>query len=137
MRKLSISTGESRARDTYGYTIVRLKDSETGKLYRCSGGGYDMVGTVLAAWLEDVHADKLRELAHAGRAHATYSKSGGYKSGTGELYGMTYHADEDRVSLDGACGVESVRRIAEAAGVTLRSIPTRSGYTRGWYADEA
>lgn len=48
MRTLTISTGTSRGRETHGYPIVRLRDSETGKLYRCMGGGYDMVGIVLA-----------------------------------------------------------------------------------------
>lgn len=131
MRKLMISTGTSKGRDTYGYTIVRLRDSETGKLYRTMGGGYDMVGTVLADWLQDVHQDRLREIAD--RAYAAVED--GHYSTSGDLYGMTDNRDAGLVTLDGACGVESIRRIAEAAGVELHHIPSKSGRTEGWYAD--
>jgi hypothetical protein len=134
-RTLTISTGTSRGRDTYGYTIVRLRDSDTGKLYRCMGGGYDMVGTVLADWLTDVHQDALRTI----RDRAYYiSDTGRFAPSKNPeaLYGMTKYTD-GRVSIDGACGVESVRRIATAAGVKLRSFPTRDRRnTGGWTVEE-
>lgn len=132
---LTISTGTSRGRDTYGYAIVRLRDSDTGKFYRCNGGGYDMVGTVLADWLTDVHQDALRAL---GRGRAYYfADTGRYVTNQSPdaLYGMTWHSD-GRVRLEGACGVESVRRIAEAAGVVLRSLPSKHGETAGWLVVE-
>ena len=132
-RTLTISTGTSKGRDTYGYAIVRLRDSETGKLYRCMGGGYDMVGTVLAAWLTDTHQDALRPLA--GQAFYTYGDGIPYTRAEDErtaLYGMAHNVTTDRVSIDGACGVESVRRIAKAAGVKLTSLPSKRGETVGW-----
>jgi hypothetical protein len=131
-RTLTISTGTSRGHETYGYPIVRLRDSDTGKLYRCMGGGYDMVGTVLADWLTDVHQEALAPLAP--QAFYRYGVSTPYvrSDNPDALYGMAWDIDTDRVSIDGACGVESVRRIAEAAGVKLASLPSKRGETVGW-----
>lgn len=123
---LRLSTGTSRGMNTDGYTIVRVRDTSTGKTYRCMGGGYDMVGTVIADWACDVHQSRLMSLA--GDAHATVTPDG-YRSRRDEhhipqgLYGMAAHYDAAgelvRVSVDGACGLESVRRILSACGVTL------------------
>jgi hypothetical protein len=132
-RTLTLSTGTSRGMNTYGYLIVRLRDSATGKLYRCNGGGYDMVGTVLADWLTDQYQDALAPLA--GQAFYSYGKGQPYTRAADErsaLYGMAVNLDTGRVSIDGACGVESVRRIAKAVGVKLTSLPSQRGETAGW-----
>lgn len=133
VRTLTIGTGTSKGRDTYGYTIVRLRDSETGKVHRCMGGGYDMVGTVLADWLTSTQQDALAPLAP--RAFYTYGDGIPYTRAEDEraaLYGMAVNVTTGRVSIDGACGVESVRTIARAAGVKLTSLPSRRGETAGW-----
>jgi hypothetical protein len=133
MRTLTISWGTSRGRDTYGYAICRLRDSADNKLYRCNGGGYDMVGTVLAEWLVANHQDQLRPLADRAFYRTgeglPYSRT---EDEAGAFYGMTHYVDTGRVSVDGACGVESVRRIAEAAGVKLTALPSKGGETAGW-----
>lgn len=135
---LVLTSGTSRGRDTLGYNIVRVRDTSTGRLYRCMGGGYDMVGTVVADWLQDVHQDRLQSIAD--RAYATWGVAHPYTTHDepGRLYGMTLNTTENVVHLDGACGLNSVERIAEAIGVKLtRATWDRNGNTRSWVASWA
>jgi hypothetical protein len=119
---LTIKWSTSRGRDTYGYNICKLTTTE-GKTYKCMGGGYDMVGTVLGEWLCDVHQDRLQTIAD--RAYIDYNikddPAGHYVYGTRTdgLYGLA-HTGGGGMRVDGACGVESVVRIAKAAGVTIK-----------------
>jgi hypothetical protein len=121
---LRLSWATSRARDTYGYNICRLDDNATGKRYRCSGGGYDMEGTVLGDWLEDVYQDRLQLLKTHGPNGAPvlidcgYSMPGYLKRG--DLYGLTFNP-KGTVSIAGACGIESVIKVAEACGINITS----------------
>ena len=138
---LRIGHGTSRGRDTYGYNIVSLTDemSWPTRRFRCMGGGYDMIGTVLAEWMTETHQDKLLPLAD--RAY--------YVSGTEP--GVTVSDDPDafygmwryeygnavpiapiRVALDGGCGVESIQRIIKAAGLALTRTHDKRGNTTGW-----
>lgn len=132
---LSLSWGTSRGRETYGYTICRLTDDSTGKVYRCMGGGYDMVGTVFGLWLEDVHAEALANIADD-RAYYVYERGVGTKP-TGKadaLYGMTLswvHPRHSIVSLDGGCGIDSMLRIAGAIGLEVTREFKHSGRNRG------
>jgi hypothetical protein len=145
--KLVTSTGTSRGRDTYGYTIVRLDDTSTGKRYRTNGGGYDMVGTVFGEWLQDRFQDRL--MAIADRVHVQYDFSTSPRIRTENtapdaLYGMARlinlkgegkkHFGADRIALDGACGINSMIRIAEAIGLEVRDMPTggRSRSSKGF-----
>ena len=136
---LSIRWGISRGRDTYGYNVVTLTDQTTGKKYRAKGGGYDMTGTVFGEWLQDAHQDALRVIAHCAAAY--YDGTGnGYTARAGErwqpsnrnglLYGMTEFHD-GRIVLDGACGIESMTRVAEAIGLELTRTYKTSGRNRG------
>lgn len=104
---LTLSWSISRGRDTYGYNICRLDDNATGKRYRCMGGGYDMVGTVVAQWLKADHMPAL--LANADKI--------------GQMYGCSIARDAAGsavyVRVDGACGLECVQRIAEAIGISI------------------
>ena len=133
---LALSWGVSRGRETDGYTICRLDDQSTGKRYRCMGGGYDMVGTVFGEWLEDVHQDRLQAISD--RAHYDYTKPVDDRVSDSGLYGMVRHRDGKRVTLDGACGLESMQRIAREIGVELiRTYVARGrnrGNTTGWVA---
>lgn len=99
---LSITWSTSRGRDTYGYNICRLDSSNTGRRYRCNGGGYDMVGTVVADWLCAEHQTRLTALHNR------------------------------RASEHGACGIESVRQIAEAVGISMSSVVNRRGHVTGY-----
>ena len=132
---LALSWGISRGRETYGYNICRLRDDSTGKVYRCMGGGYDMVGTVFGQWLEDVHAEALANIADD-RAYYVWGGGAGHEV-TGKpdaLYGMTLSRPRPNysvVSLDGGCGIESMLRIAEAIGLEVTREYRRSGRNRG------
>lgn len=134
---LSVKWTVSRGRETFGYNIVTLTDTTTGKRYRCNGGGYDMVGTVFGQWLQDVHADALAEIA--GQAHIIRPLTGDrIEQDYGRsLYGMTAsYKDTARpvhIYLDGACGFESMRTIAKAIGLTVKSMDVdRKGNARGY-----
>jgi hypothetical protein len=133
MRYLTLSWSISRGRDTYGYNIRRLDDTATGKRYRCSGGGYDMTGTVLADWLADVYQSELQALAP--RAGAWYSKAGGYRTNPDRLnglYGLSINEDTGTASIDDACGIRSVEMIAAAIGIGFRATVNRRGHAIGY-----
>jgi hypothetical protein len=125
----------SRARDTYGYNIVTLTDSDTGKKYRATGGGYDMTGTVFSEWLQDVYQDELRAIAD--QAHETYEADSTTTRNESGYYGMraikrVKPNETIRVTLDGGCGLESMRRIAEAIGLKVRATIDRKGNATGF-----
>ena len=134
---LPISWAISRGRDTYGYNICRL-DGNT-KRYRTSGGGYDMVGTVLGQWLQDVHQERLQNLKTMGSQGAPVLVECGYAvkgwKKREDLYGLTF-SPAGKAVIDGACGVESVVRIAEACGLSITRDWNRrgAGKLRGFFA---
>lgn len=131
---LALSWSISRGRDTYGYNICRLEapafQRQAGvkvkaKRYRCHGGGYDMTGTVVADWLCDRYRERLVVLART-RAHTFYDAQGmnpRHENKRDELYGLVYYSEGtaggERASMDGACGLSSVERVAAAIGVSL------------------
>lgn len=133
---LSLSWSTSRGRDTYGYNICRLDDNVTGKRYKCMGGGYDMTGTVFGAWLEDTQQDKLQQLVT--KRAAELSDCGyaveGYKKIEG-LYGLTVNP-KGHVSLDGATGISSMERIAEALGLEVQGTFNKKGHRIGFIVGE-
>lgn len=136
---LSISWGVSRGRDTYGYNICRLDDRNNGKRYRTCGGGYDMIGTVFGHWLQDVYQDRLFELVknlmRYPEAFSQYGSLPGWIQFK-DLYGMIYKTNSGKVSLDGACGIGSMRRIAEAIGLDVQWEGNRKGHTIGFFVSE-
>ena len=138
---LKITHGTSRARDTYGYNTVTVTD-EAGRKFKCMGGGYDMTGTVFGEWLADTHQTELR--AWAAALGATADENG--RTPVPDHYGAflvpaSKHVPlASRVLLDGACGIESMLRIAKALGLKLErtykpSGPSR-GETTGWLVEE-
>lgn len=126
---LAVSWSTSKGRDTYGYNICRLDVpfcrtvDVAGKVtvhgprrFRCSGGGYDMIGTVVALWLCDRYQDRLL----SARSEVT------------SKYGAYFSERTGRISVDGACGINSVCGIAEAIGLSLSSTHNRRGHTTGF-----
>ena len=141
IKRLALSWSVSRGRDTYGYNICRLDDTSTGDRFKCMGGGYDMLGTVFGAWLEACYQDRL--LAMKDRANYRLATVGVSVPANREdsLYGMAYIEKDNRISLDGACGIECMIRIAEAIGLEVKrdyiAKGPRRGETVGWYVSEA
>jgi len=113
---LELKWSVSRGRETYGYNIATLR-TQDGKRYTCNGGGYDMIGTVFGAWLQDVHQAGLTRLD------------------VSQYYGATKR-DDGSVHLDGACGLESIRDIAKALGLTVKATTDRKGNYTGFMVEE-
>ena len=119
----------SRDQDTYGYTICRLDDRETGKRYRCKGGGYDMLGTVFGDWLQDVYQKELvAHVANLVQTDCGYAVAGCKK--VDGLCGLTINPN-GTITLDGACGLKSMIRIAEAIGLDVQCEYQKTGRNRG------
>lgn len=120
--ELIVTYGTSKARDTYGYTVVTLRECGQVKA-RCNGGGYDMRGTVFAEWLEKEYQERLQKSL---RLKTYYINRKGkpfeQRKGRDNFYGSTLNADSGVITLDGGCGTESIRRIAEAIGLQVRFI---------------
>lgn len=141
IKRLALSWSVSCGRETYGYNICRLDDTSTGERFKCMGGGYDMRGTVFGNWLEACYQDRLVKLRD--RASFTRTTSGVSVPANREdcLYGMAYIEKDNRISLDGACGLECMIRIAEAIGLEVErdyiAKGRRRGETVGWYVSEA
>jgi hypothetical protein len=148
--RLDLSWSTSRGRDTYGYNIARLDDQSSGKRFRCNGGGYDMVGTVFGEWLQNNFQDRL--MAIGDRVSVTYDFSTSPRSvdqnpdRSKALYGMARlinlkgegkkHFGSDRIALDGACGLESMIRIAQAIGLDVERIANKKGHLIGFIVSE-
>lgn len=131
---LSLKWTISRARDTYGYNVLSLTDHDSWKTFRTLGGGYDMEGTVFAEWLAAAHPERLQAIA--ARAFNVYTPGRGIARadvapGVG-LYGMTRTAETSAVRLDGACGLQSMLLVAEAAGLSIRNLFNNRGRLGGF-----
>lgn len=131
---LAVRWSVSRGRDTYGYNICTVTDQNTGKRFSCNGGGYDMLGTSFGEWVTEVHQAALRNISE--HAYAYYDQAGDRQHNEGGLYGMTRQSD-GRVTLDGGCGIDSMTRIAKAAGLELQRTWDRKGNTTGWIVTSA
>lgn len=135
INKLTLSWSISRGRDTYGYNICRLDDRNNGKRFRCMGGGYDMIGTVFGEWLETYYQTELFEIKRL--SNRIYDGVLFDNPVSDSFYGMTYNIRDNKVSLDGACGIESMIRIAEAIGLEIErdyiANGRRRGETIGWF----
>lgn len=128
---LSLSWSTSRGVDTYGYNIARLDDQNTGKRYRCMGGGYDMTGTVFAQWLQDVYQSELVDLVKTiPMVECGYHIKGHLKNET--LYGLNV-TPKGNVTLDGACGLSSMITVCDALGLDVERTCNRKGHTTGFY----
>lgn len=126
---LAVRWSTSRGRDTYGYNICSVTDQATSKRYSCNGGGYDMLATSFGAWLTETYQNALREIGD--RAHVTYNEIFDATRNDDGLYGMYRYAD-GRISLDGACGIESMLKIAKALGIGVHATWDRKGHTTGY-----
>ena len=128
-KHLTVKWSTSRGRDTYGYNICKVIDnSSEGKVYKCIGGGYDMLGTSLAQWVQETYQTELMQNAEKSYLHfnefCIVEKF--RKEGSG-FYGMQANYKKDigltSITLDGGCGINSIERIIkEVLGLTLERI---------------
>jgi hypothetical protein len=123
----------SHGRDTDGYNICTLWDAKTGKrLASCKGGGYDMEGTSFGDWIDTRFQAELLDLANREPVDK-YNKDTSnwervptdnkYRGSGSEFYGLaayTKGGEIVKVTLDGACGFESIRRIFNALGLEVK-----------------
>lgn len=134
IKQLILKHSTSRAQETYGYNRITLTDTTTGKKYSTVGGGYDMVGTVFAEWLQDNCQADLLAIAHK----AYYTCSQKYLSYNDnpcqiKLYGMTAYTHKEYVGLDGACGLECMLTIAKAIGLGVQRQVDNKGRLIGFF----
>ena len=101
---LSIVWSVSRGRDTHGYNICRLHGEN--KSYKVMGGGYDMVGSLVGEYLTDLLTDEEKQSAVDAK-----------------LYGI--RKSDNGFHIDGACGISSMKAIAEHAGYKIETTYSR------------
>jgi len=129
---ITITFGTSRGRDTWGYTIVTLRQQGARgqymepyppRRYSCNGGGYDMKGTVLGQFLADFFREGLKKLS----SEEFYGLFFWSKSAPGKPYKkhIRYH-DGDDIIADGACGWSCMRDILNALGFEIRQVAKSS-----------
>jgi hypothetical protein len=133
---LAISWSISRGRDTYGYNICRLDSRQSGSRYKCSGGGYDMIGTVFGDWLESEYQRELVEFVKGLELQPYGNGISGIRVVKEEInpkfYGLFVKGDGS-VYLDGACGISCMVRIAEALGLEVQWEGNKKGHTVGYF----
>lgn len=139
---LALSWSTSKGRDTYGDNICRLDDRETDLRYKCMGGGYDMIGTVIGKWLADVYQDRLNDLFSSSPVDpdrvyfVQYSDPARWLQ-IKDLHGIAKDTKTNEITLDGACSKESMVRIARAIGVSITSdYNKRKRCTNGFFATD-
>lgn len=98
---LTVRYGTSKGDETYGYTTcsVRLDGKRVGF---CLGGGYDMGGTSFAQWVSSEFQEQLKTLDPK------------------DFYGMSVY--NDKIHLDGACGMSSIQDIVNAMGYDKKTL---------------
>lgn len=129
----------SRGRDTYGYNICTLL-VEGEKVGKTCGGGYDMQGTVLGQWLQNEFQYELQK-RFINEINTVTDKD--YRTGSeycyksiSDFYGAHVAGSKGTkliITLDGGCGIESMKRIAEAIGITFKWNPESNKYKNHTY----
>ncbi len=105
--------GTSKGKDTEGWGTCSLYINGH-RVASCKGGGYDMRGTCFGEWIQSTYQDRLAQIRHRG---VTFP-SNPMADRPDRLYGLIIN--DDKLVIDGACGLESVFRIAKAIGIGIR-----------------
>ena len=114
---LSLIWSTSRARSTYGYNVVTLKDIKNNTKFKANGGGYDMIGTVFGAWLAANHQDKLQVM------------------NVSQYYGAC-RLDNGTIYLNGACGLSCMIDTAKSIGLTVERDFNKKGQIVGFIIND-
>jgi hypothetical protein len=131
---LKLKRSTSKGRDTYGYNIVSLVNAYPKKRFSTCGGGYDMVGTVLADALSYYYQYELKTLLEKqGFDIGEYMGSGDEAQRIGRAYGAGI-SKKGYAYVDGGTGVNNVIAIFADAGVTARQVYVK-GNIDGFHVD--
>ena len=122
IKSLTVKWTISKAQNTYGYNICTVINDDNGERFKCLGGGYDMLGTSLANFIEKEYQNQLYQNADKAYSLRGYPENIQDRAKQG-FYGMTAHYQNGlvtHVTLDGGCGINSIERIIkEVLGLTL------------------
>lgn len=120
LRHLSLTWSISKARDSYGYNRLTLRDAHTGSKHVTCGGGYCMTSAVLAMWADENLQDRLATItpdqAVDLRLYGFYAK------------GLSMHGRPAlaRAHIDQGIGVSSVQNVLKAIGIEVEEVYDRS-----------
>ena len=125
VKSLSVKWSVSKAQDTYGYNICTVINNDNGERFKClGGGGYDMLGTSLAKFIEKEYQTELMQ--NSNKAYTLYVDHALQPNNKDGFYGMVHSRNDEHysyVSLDGACGINSIERIInDVLGLTLERV---------------
>ena len=134
--RLNIKWTTSRGRDTYGYNICTLTD-DRGAQFRTIGGGYDMTSTVLGDWMAAQYQERLHRIRRQAYTSVNKRHKCRHNESPTALYGCSYNAITDKVTLDGGCGENSMRAIAKAIGLdVMTTYNNRKGHHDGFIVSD-
>ena len=142
---LSFSRGVSRGWETQGYPIIRLTHSRTGQVFKCSGGGYDLLGENLGYYLKQLLIDE--EQALEALATGVYKE---IQAGEGIPYGLNLRERESlqkegkyiaskvrkairerKFYIEGSCGESCMKEIARIIGIKITDQYQRATTRKG------
>lgn len=124
-KSLSVKWTSSKAQDTYGYNICTVINDGNGERFKCLGGGYDMLGTSLANFIQKEYQTELMQNSDKAYYLNGYPENIMSVEKQG-FYGMTFNKLKNSITLDGACGISSIERlINEVLGLTLERVHSR------------
>lgn len=122
VKSLSVKWSVSKAQDTYGYDICTVINNDNGERFKCLGGGYDMLGTSLANFIQKEYQTELMQNSDKAYYLNGYPENIMSVEKQG-FYGMTFNKLTNSITLDGGCGINSIERIInDVLGLTLERV---------------
>ncbi|MBO7327596.1 MAG: hypothetical protein J6W00_02355 [Lentisphaeria bacterium] len=106
----------SRERDTYGYNICSLWINGVEKVASTCGGGCDMKGTVLAAFIREYFPEQLKKMDSGKHYGLTFWDPNG--KGVRGRY-LKHYKEGCKFYLDGACGFREMEHFLKEIGFYL------------------
>lgn len=109
-----------------GYGNSKILDFRNNVITKAGGCGYDRFGTVIGQLIEILFPDELYKLAK--RECKGTSKT---RKTSGKYYGMFFNKEKDRAYLDGACGIDCMKRVLNKIGFELEFLNETKGSVSG------